>query len=138
MAGTGRAPKRERRNKSDKPIRGEWKAAPGFGWQHGAIPDPPDGLLAASREAWVTWFKAWFASHWTPNDFPMLRQLVRLYDQCERGEFQRAAELRLLADTLGITPKGRQDRRWIEPEPDAIGPRRRAAGSPYGHLRAVR
>lgn len=98
---------------------------------------PPDGLLQPSRAAWETWFRAWFAAHWTPDDLPGLRQVVRLYDQVERGEFQRATELRLSMDTYGITPKGQQDRRWAPPkaEPESL-PQPVAAGK-YGHLRAV-
>lgn len=87
--------------------------------------------MPASVEAWATWMAAWFAAHWTPDDLPGLRTLVRLYDQVERGEFQRANELRLQMDTYGITPKGQQDRRWSAPsdEPQAapvkpIKPRR--------------
>lgn len=60
--------------------------------------------------------ESWFAAHWTPSDLPGLRQLIRIYDQVERGEFQRANELRLQMDTYGITPKGQQDRRWAPPK----------------------
>jgi hypothetical protein len=116
MAGRGPAPKTTRRNKADVPIRGEWKPAPGVGWQHEPFPAPPDGLLAASRTAWDTWMHSWFAAHWTPDDLPALRQLVRLYDEVERGEMQRASELRLWMDTMGVTPKGQQDRRWTRPD----------------------
>jgi hypothetical protein len=72
-------------------------------------------LMPASVVAWETWFVAWFAAFWTEDDLPGLRQLVRIYDQVERGEFQRASELRLQMDTYGITPKGQQDRRWMRP-----------------------
>ncbi len=85
------------------------------GWQHGEMPLPPEGLMPASVEAWETWMRAWFAAHWTPADLPGLRHLIRLYDQVERGEFQRSGELRLTMDTFGITPKGQQDRRWAPP-----------------------
>jgi hypothetical protein len=64
--------------------------------------------------------EAWFAAFWTPDDLPALRQLVRVYDQVERGEFQRAAELRLQMDTYGITPKGQQDRRWMRPREETV------------------
>lgn len=113
MPGRGPAPKKpeDRRDKHEK-TRGEWTAADGEGWQHGDIPEPPDGLLKPSLEAWETWFKAWWAAHWNPEDLPALRQVIRIYDQVERGEFQRAPELRLQMDTYGITPKGQQDRRW--------------------------
>lgn len=117
MAGKGPAPKRpEERRRRNKPVGGEWQAAPGIGWQHGPLPEPPDGLLAASREAWTTWFRSWFASHWTPSDLPGLRKVVQLYDATERGEGQRASELRLWMDNYGITLEGQQKRRWVQPE----------------------
>lgn len=113
MAATN-APK-EKRARRNVPERGDWKPAPGSGWQHGELPRAPGGLLKASKDAWSTWMGAWFASFWSPEDLPGLRQVIRLYDQVERGEFQRAAELRLQMDTYGITPKGQQDRRWKRP-----------------------
>ena len=132
-------PPKETRRRRNVPVRGEWKPTTSAGWQHGDIPPAPDGLMPKSVEAWDTWMRAWFAVHWTPEDLPGLRQLVRTYDQVERNEFQRGPELRLLMDTYGITPKGQQDRRWqrpkdAEPEPEADST---AEDSPYGHLRAV-
>jgi len=58
---------------------------------------------------------SWAASHWTPGDVPALRVLVRLHDEVERGEYRYAGELRLWMDNLGLSPKGLQDRRWLEP-----------------------
>lgn len=141
MAGRGRVPKPTRRNQADKPIRGEWTATPGLGWQHGDIPACPDGLMPASVTAWETWMRSWFAAHWLPADLPGLRALIRTYDQVERNEFQRGPELRLLMDTYGITPKGQQDRRWAAPEGEEppkpeTGPNP-AAGA-YGHLRVAK
>ncbi len=83
---------------------------------------------------------AWWAAHWSPDDLPGLNVVVTLYDQVQRGEYQRATELRLAMDTYGITPKGQQDRRWAPPkaaetpETAAAGP---SEGDPYGHLRIV-
>lgn len=88
--------------------------ARGEGWQHGDVPPPPSGLLKTSREAWATWMGSWFAWFWAPEDVPALRQVVRLYDAVERGELQRANEMRLQMDAYGITPKGQQDRRWMQ------------------------
>jgi hypothetical protein len=65
---------------------------------------------------------------------PGLRQLVLLYDQVERGEFQRMPELRLQMESYGITPKGQQDRRWKKPEAPATSA---AKPTRYGQLRAV-
>jgi hypothetical protein len=97
------------------------------------MPAPPDGLKDASLEAWSIWMGSWFGAHWTPDDLPGLRTLIRLYDQVERGEFQRCSELRIQMDTYGITPKGQQDRRWqrpVEQKPAAVAqirPRRLSA-----------
>lgn len=139
MAGRGSPPKdADSRINRAEPERGEITPAAGVGWQHGAAPKAPTGLMPASREAWKVWMGAWFASFWSPDDLPGLRQVVRLYDQVERGEFQRAAELRLQMDTYGITPKGQQDRRWKAPQKDA--PTQVATpsgGGRYSRLRAV-
>lgn len=116
MAGRGAAPKQQaqRRNHHD-PQRGEWRNAAGYGWQHGDVPAPPDGMKSESLEAWGVWMGAWYAAFWTPDDLPALRAMVLLYDQVMRGEYQRHAELRLNLDTWGVTPKGQQDRRWAPP-----------------------
>jgi hypothetical protein len=71
--------------------------------------------MPASVSAWGAWTASWFASHWGPEDVPALRQVIRLYDQVERGQFRFLGELRLQMDTYGITPKGQQDRRWTRP-----------------------
>ena len=139
MAGRGPAPKpTEQRRRRNAAARGEWTATPGLGWQSGPVPAPPDGLMPATIAAWTTWMQSWVAAHWTPTDLPGLRQLVRLYDQVERGEYVRMTELRLLMDTYGITPKGQQDRRWVPPKADAdpVAPDA-PGGKLYGHLRAV-
>ena len=133
---SGPPPKADRVRRVE-PERGEIKVATATGWQHGALPDAPDGLMPASLEAWSVWMAAWFAAFWTPDDVPGLRQVVRLYDQVERGEFQRAAELRLSMDTYGITPKGQQDRRWRPPVKDAQPVQTSAATGTYGSLRSV-
>ena len=139
MAGRGKAPKADRKNPRDVPIRGEVRATELEGWQHGVTPDPPEGLMAASVEAWETWMGSWFAAFWGPSDLPGLRQLVRLYDQVERNEFQRAAELRLQMDTYGITPKGQQDRRWarVKVDPVKAPSGGGGGGKSYGHLKTV-
>ena len=140
MPGRGPAPKdaRQRPRDEKRRARGTWTATESIGWQHGSLPKPPVGLLPESRKAWATWLKSWFAAHWTPDDLPGLRQVIRLYDQVERGEFQRATELRLQMDTYGITPKGQQDRRWKPPEaPSTPESAEGAVSARYAHLRSV-
>jgi hypothetical protein len=136
MAGSGRIPKEHLQRKRDEKRRrrGDWQPTAGIGWQHGDIPEPPDGLLAESIDAWQTWMRSWAAAHWTPGDVPSLRVAVLLYDACRRGKLQRAAELRLWLDTLGISPKGQQDRRWQPPAPARPAP---PSDDAYAHLRVL-
>lgn len=139
MAGTGRPPKQDRR-RANAPVRGEWKPTPGMGWQHGPIPECPDGLMVTSREAWQVWMRSWFAAHWTQDDLPILRQVIRLFDKVERNDASSAelTQYRQLLDSYGITPKGQQDRRWTPPKADAPAPAKATATkSKYAHLKVV-
>jgi hypothetical protein len=134
MAGRGPAADRVRVRRG-APGRGEWQPTEGSGWQHSDIPAPPTGLRDSSLATWQTWFQAWWAAHWTPDDLPALRLLIRLYDRVGRGDLARLSELRQLMDSYGITPKGQQDRRWLRPE--APKPRVADTLNPYAHLRVT-
>ena len=146
MAGQGPAPKADRR-RANTPERGEWKASPGIGWQHGNIPDPPV-RSAIARETWATWFRSWFASYWTPDDLPNLRLVIKLWAKADSGKAtgSERSELRQLMDSYGITPKGQQDRRWAAPirgakpvdEPEPPPEATTEPESPYGHLRVAK
>lgn len=143
MAGTGPAPS-EHRQRSNEPARGDWQAAPGVGWQHGEVPPCPVRAKVA-QATWLTWMHAWFASYWTPEDMPNLRLAIKLWHLSDSGQAtgsERTAYIRL-ADDLGITRKGQQDRRWKRPEPDrdqrrgTTGTRASRATSPAAHLSVV-
>jgi hypothetical protein len=102
------------------------------------VPAPPTGLLKVSRETWAIWMGSWVAAHWELLDLPGLFLLIKLYDQVQRGAYQRSAELRIQMDTYGLTPKGQQDRRWKAPEVEVTSVQgRKVPTSRYGHLRAV-
>lgn len=143
MGGKGFAPKpQDQRINAHDPQRGDWVAAPTDGWQHGRVPQPPSGLKAESKETWDTWFSAWFAAHWSPEDLPGLRMVIRLYNRSLAADCTAAerSELRQLMDSYGISKKGQQDRRWVKPKPDDAAkpePRQGAKQSRYAHLRAV-
>lgn len=131
-------PSAQRRTRH-RPAR-EWQPSPGIGWQHGALPTPPDGLVAATRDAWEAWFTAWFAANWTPADLPGLRVVIAQYDAVQRGGAKANDVTALLRgmDTYGITPSGQQSRRWAPPKAeDAAQAPAGPTASRYGHLRAV-
>lgn len=135
MPGRGPTPK-ENRVRRNTPVR-DWIQHDSTGWQHGKTPSPPSGLTTASRTAWKIWMRGWVSAHWTEGDLPGLRILILLYDQVERGEFQRAGELRLWLDTFGLSPKGATDRRWRSPEPPSSDGGAPEKGNAYRHLRTV-
>ncbi len=146
MAGVGPAPA-EDRQRSNEPARGDWQPAPGVGWQHGDIPACP-ARGAAAAETWQTWFRSWFASYWTAEEMPNLRLAIKLWALSDSGKAtgaERTAYIRL-ADDLGITRKGQQDRRWKRPlqltaspsDPTAAAPEDFDPRQAYGHLRSVK
>jgi len=117
------------------PVRGEYRPASGAAWSHGPVPELPEGLTPASIEAWRVWFVSWPSSFWTAGDLPALRQMIRLYDQVERGGFVRAGELRLWLGAFGLTPAGQQSLRWRPPTPTEL-PATRDRPT-YAHLHVV-
>ncbi len=164
MGGRGPAPNPPggaRRNPSMVPLRGDWKPAPGIGWQHGDVPsalfDDSETLRAESLAVWDVWMSSWVASNWKPVDVPGLRITIRLYDMLVRyvedpmiwrqnddGTWvgvkrpNPMPDLARQLDTYGITPKGQQDRRWVQAE-DYVAPRTRSKpAAPYARLRAVK
>lgn len=138
MAGHGPAPATERRRRNT-PARGDWHPAPGSGWQHGQVPEPPAGLMPETSAVWRSWFGSWWAAYWTPEYLSQITIAIRLYDSVQRGNLKDATELRQAMDGIGATFKGQQDRRWQPPKADA--PASVAdpapAGRLYGHLRAI-
>ncbi len=137
MAGHGRAPKLpdERRNTS-APRRGEWIDLPS---EPGEIPALPDGEWHPRAAAsWALWWSDPAASQWSESQHVELIELLALTDEFWNGATGRANEMRLRADGLGLTQKGKQDRRWrvVLPDADAsVG--KPARDSRYKHLRAV-
>jgi hypothetical protein len=101
--------------------------------QASSRPDPPSGLLKATRDAWATYWTSEVASLFKPEDGAALRRLFRLYDGAERAWREEARmplvegsqgqprpnpagahkalelepHIRALEDRFGITPLGR-------------------------------
>lgn len=57
------------------------------------------------------------ARAWSEADRDSVEMLMRMVDEFWREPTAAmTAQIRMLKDTLGLTPKGRQDRRWLLPE----------------------
>jgi hypothetical protein len=127
------------RRGTQKPIRGEWSASPGLGWQHGPTPPCPNGVSADTKTAWKAWFSSFAVSNLSPGDLPGLRVVARLHSAVVGGDYTRAPELRLWLAGYGLSPKGLQDRRWKAPEvPEAAKPAGKSKpASDYAHLNVV-
>lgn len=127
MPGRGRAPKptNERRNQS-KPQRGDWQelSAPVE-----KIPDLPKrgegrgSWSARTRRAWDNWWSDPVSPQWGPADIDLVEQLADVYEEWIRKPTSgMAGEVRQIRDSLGLTPKGRQDRRWFLAPPAEVVP----------------
>lgn len=126
MAGRGPAPKafEQRRNHSE-PLRGEWVAvAPGAKSALGVL--PKDSWSPRTKAAWKAWGCDPVTSLYGPAEVQLAIDLAYLYEQwVELGGSKLAGEIRQRQDGLGLSPKGKQDRRWrvmaveAEPEQDA-------------------
>lgn len=106
-----------------------YREAPGSSWQYGDVPAPPEGLHEDTVAAWADWFGSWWSSFWTPADLPVLREIVKDFDQVVRGRLD-LAKITAQLDRYGITPKGRVDLRWAEP-----AAKKPAAAAPSGRSR---
>lgn len=134
MAGTGRAPKapEQRRNHHD-PRRGEWQRI--FAPTKAPPKMPARGKGRGSwstrtTKAWKSWWRDPASTMWTAADVDLVEHLADVFEEWVRDpRASVAAECRQLRDSLGLTPKGRQDRRWFvssapitdEEEPEPTG-----------------
>ena len=118
MAGHGFAPKdpEQRRNRV-APQRGEWVdlVAPTH-----EIPALPDGdWHPRAQRSWGLWWSDPASSQWTDSQHSEVVELLALTDEFWRGATARANEMRLRADGLGLTQKGKRDLRWRVPPAEA-------------------
>lgn len=116
MAGTGPAPKDPtERRRTNKPTRGDWTEI--------AAPKKPRLKTLAqiergawhprTRATWEAWRKDPATTMWTSADDAFAIETIYLFEEyVTEGPASLAGEIRLRQDTLGLTPKGKQDRRW--------------------------
>lgn len=136
MAGRGRAPKlKDERRNTSAPRRGEWlEISPP------TAPAPPLPLGEWHPQAMASWEHWWSdpaATQWEDSQFAEVVELLALTNEFWNGNTVRAAEMRLRSEALGLTAKGKQDRRWrvVAPAVEESAPRTRK--SRYAHLKAV-
>ena len=58
------------------------------------------------------------ATQWNEGDVPALKELAMLRERLMDGKISVAAEVRLRSDLFGLTPAGRQARRWMISDED--------------------
>ncbi len=148
MAGRGPAPKPpDQRRRRNKPTAGEWRLLPAETYS-GPVPPLPrikGGLQEATKKTWASWWLSPVAHMWTEADWPLVQNAIALQERFNRSLTSGSSiptslltQQRLILDSLGLTPKGRQDRRWMLPAdsddqaddvdpdvPDELEPRRR-------------
>lgn len=141
MAGTGMAPKlaSERRN-AHAPQRGEWVMLPPL--ERSVLPDLPDDAWSErTRGAWEAWRLDPATGMYGPAEKQLALDLAYVYEMWVReGTAALAAEIRQRLDGLGLSPKGKQDRRWrVAPAEAPVAPAQapRPAGATVRKLRAV-
>lgn len=114
MAGRGRAPKdaSQRRNHHE-PQRGEWVDLPPL-TKKGVLPDLPKGTWSTRTEsAWEAWRADPATGMYGPAEVQLIVDLAYIYELwVMEPTAALAAELRQRQDGLGLSPKGKQDRRW--------------------------
>lgn len=130
MAGSGPAPKFNRQ-RSKAPTRGDWiRLSP---LEAPVLPDldefeapkdyeqelAPDGTPQArvwptrTRFMWDSWRTAHVTGLWSSDDIALAVDTIYLHATGAQGK---AAEIRLRMESLGLTPKGRADRRYLLPD----------------------
>ncbi len=127
MAGQGPAPKLpDQRRTRVVPQRGEWVELPPTGV---GPPAPDPDWKQRTVQAWSAWWNDPASTQWAAADIEAVYMLAELM---EDGLTKHAAEIRQRSDILGLSAKGRQDRRWriveaeeeVEPKKPAKSRRR--------------
>lgn len=126
MAGKGKAPKAadDRRNRA-APQRGDWvELRPAANPTIPALPARGSGRgrwSARTQRAWRAWWTDPASTRWGDADKDLAEHLADVYEAFVREPTASlAGEVRQLRDSLGLTPKGRQDRRWVIVQADVV------------------
>jgi hypothetical protein len=113
MAGRGPAPKAfEQRRNHHEPLRGEWITVAANA--KSALPAlPKDSWSLRTKRAWTAWRSDPVTSLYGPAEAQLALDLAYIYEQwVQEPSSSLAGEIRQRQDGLGLSPKGKQDRRW--------------------------
>ncbi len=141
MAGTGRAPKFvENRRNAHAPQRGEWTLLEPL--ERPGLPSLPRGKWSKrTRDAWVAWGSDPATGVYGPAERQLALDLAYIYEQWVQGPTAAlAGEIRQRLDGLGLSPKGKQDRRWrlVDAEPVLVEPIAQPTAHPEAPVRRLR
>ena len=111
-------PADQRRNRNRKQA-GEWIVLDEV--YSGPIPQLPKTFEWSddTRRWWSSIWRSQMATQWLEADAEALSLLALVRQRFLEGDMRLAQEVRLASDDFGLTPKGRQRRRWIVTEKDA-------------------
>lgn len=117
MSGRGKVPKQPDQRLGHGTLRrGEWVVLPASNPAKPPrmpTPAPAGGWSGRAREAWRSWWSDPAALMWSPGDLEQLTTLAFLRDDLARDPTAAlASEVRRREDNLGLSSKGKQDRRW--------------------------
>lgn len=121
----GPPPKKSRRRRNP-PAAGEWTVLGDPPAKRPPLPRPypRGGYHPQTKAEWKTWWASPVASMWAEADHGLVVTLLRMVDSFWRGEASVSliAEIRVTKNTLGLTPVGRQQRRWLLPDEAPLAP----------------
>lgn len=111
MAGHGPAPKQNRQRRNT-PTRGEWIDLPEL--TEPVLPELPDEEWSERTQAcWAAWRQDPATAMFAPGEIQFAIDLGYAHNEWVRkGGANQLREVRQLMDGLGLTSKGKQDRRW--------------------------
>lgn len=127
MAGKGPPPKQgSTRRRSNKPARGDWVVLTRHVEKVPPLPRPypKGGWSPQAKRAWKAWWSSPMAAMWDESDRDTVELLLAMVHEVhETMTGAITTQIRMFKESLGLTPKGRQDRRWVMPremsqEPD--------------------
>jgi hypothetical protein len=117
--GRGPAPKpSEQRRRRNKPERGEWVELPSL--EKPILPELPKRGRGEGRwhprtvAAWAAWRDDPATTQYGPAEIMAAVELAYIHHSYCVGD-EKASEVRLRMDGLGLTPKGKRDLRWRSP-----------------------